>query len=388
MCFIEGVLLTMPIKETLESAISQARFLGPALYRVLLPELLDDNRTCSLVADTRNLLGQQLADHVILCVVRSAFLIEPVKHPAIETTKMEVRWVDERAVPVEAQKLPLNDPRHASFETCLDIFLNVMDGLRLTATQVSAERLMLERFKRYGKVSYEIPLDYRERRLESAMHTPDNVVWIWHDPNVATTIALREAIEEPGVVGDEARTFNSALDKVNVKTYLTDRVLTGVHKTNREKRWEAHPKSVHFATRAACLGIERQLMEQICYFDAFPNPVQKALLQREVINHQDMSLCPVTLEPLSYPKLKQELAEAEHGKSSFQVGHLNPLKAVSSDPNVGHTARNISWISANGNRIQGHLSLLETRRMLHRIAQRYESRGWPEDSESKESEMA
>lgn len=37
----------------------------------------------------------------------------------------------------------------------------------------------------------------------------------------------------------------------------------------------------------------------------------------------------------------------------------------------GHTAKNISWVSANGNRIQGSLSLDETRAMIKQIAANY-----------------
>ena len=95
-----------------------------------------------------------------------------------------------------------------------------------------------------------------------------------------------------------------------------------------------------------------------------------------MINQRDTTICPVTLEPLEYSELKSELLASEHGKSAFQVGHLNPLKALSDDPNVGHTAHNMAWQSANGNRIQGHLSLTDTRRMLRGITQRYEVQGW------------
>lgn len=66
-----------------------------------------------------------------------------------------------------------------------------------------------------------------------------------------------------------------------------------------------------------------------------------------------------------------------HGNSNFQVGHLNPLKL--DDPNsliFGHTPENISWISKDGNRIQGDMSLKETRNLLIRITRNYEDEGF------------
>jgi len=40
-------------------------------------------------------------------------------------------------------------------------------------------------------------------------------------------------------------------------------------------------------------------------------------------------------------------------------------------PSLGHTGNNVSWISQDGNRIQGHLSLEETRALLSRIGENY-----------------
>ncbi len=64
--------------------------------------------------------------------------------------------------------------------------------------------------------------------------------------------------------------FNKAYSKITTKTYLTDRGQTGGHQTNREKRWEAHPKSVHFALYQNCLQVEYKLVVQILEFYDFP----------------------------------------------------------------------------------------------------------------------
>jgi hypothetical protein len=86
--------------------------------------------------------------------------------------------------------------------------------------------------------------------------------------------------------------------------------------------------------------------------------------------------CPITLEPLVFQEFKEELLNPTHGKSNFQVGHLNPLKL--DDPSsilAGHTPQNIAWISANGNRIQGSMSIEEVRSLLKNIAHNYEDAG-------------
>lgn len=359
----------MPFQRNLENAVAQLRFSGPALYRELKPVFASASQTVE-VAQASDMLGERLADFVVQGLIRSAFFIELVQLPGVESTKFEVRW---------AERLPSTDPRFASFDTCMDIFLNAVREL-LRAAPGSTARAVLEAFQRYSVLPYEVPLDYRERRRRGSIHAPDNVAWIFDDNAVQKTINLRKAIRDRSLVGDEIATFRAALDKTKVKTYLTDRVLTGLHKTNREKRWEVHPGSVHFATRAACLGIEAELTEEICHFDGFPAAVRARLLDAGLIRQRDVTRCPVTLAPLGYEELKAELLNPSHGKAAFQVGHLNPLKAVNDDPNVGHTAKNIAWVSAEGNRIQGSLSLGETRRMIREIAERYDAVGWSVDS--------
>jgi hypothetical protein len=51
---------------------------------------------------------------------------------------------------------------------------------------------------------------------------------------------------------------------------------------------------------------------------------------------------------------------------------MNPLKAGQEDE-FRHLPANISWITEDGNRIQGHLTLKETRELLFRISKNYEA---------------
>ena len=89
--------------------------------------------------------------------------------------------------------------------------------------------------------------------------------------------------------------------------------------------------------------------------------------------------CPVTLDPLDFEILTQEVIDPTHGKASYQVGHLNPLKAGQEDE-FRHLPANITWITEDGNRIQGHLTLKETRGLLFRISKNSEAlaRGEPD----------
>ncbi len=79
-------------------------------------------------------------------------------------------------------------------------------------------------------------------------------------------------------------------------------------------------------------------------------------------DHFDEYKCPITGDVLIYQDFENEILNPLHGKSAFQVGHLNPLKSTG-----GHNADNIGWISDDGNRIQGSLSMDEVNALLIKI---------------------
>jgi hypothetical protein len=170
--------------------------------------------------------------------------------------------------------------------------------------------------------------------------------------------------------------FSETYRKIATKSFLTDRVLTGDYKTNREKRWECHPSSVHFALRKECLAIELKLVGQICHFEDFPKDLRDLLTKENVVPFNDgITKCPITLAPISFKSFSQEVLNPTHGKATVQVGHIHPLKAVGKNITSGHTADNISWISSVGNRIQGELSVDETRELIFRIIENYKKAG-------------
>ena len=299
-------------------------------------------------------------------ILRNAFLIELVKVPKIETTKFRVRWFNQLK----------GDPRFCSFDECLGIALELLITLPSWIDNPAHAECLDLSFSN-GIIPYEAPLDYSIRHTQQGrLHQQGNLVW-FYDELALRTLKLRKYLTDSATSPDLSFFRIGLSDKIKVKTYLTDRVLTGNHKTNREKRWETHPDSVHFAERRICMAIEYALVTQICAFEGFPEASLRHLQQANVLpQNLSTALCPITGDAISYEAFRGELLNPTHGKSDFQVGHLNPLKLSAHGDTFGHSANNISWISADGNRIQGSLSLLDVRKLIHRISQNYNRHRW------------
>jgi hypothetical protein len=337
------------------AAAFATQFLGQPDLRELAPEVFD-----LLLA-----VPPRLHPHLSRGLLRASFFIELVQLPGCETTTYQVRW---------RGRLIDGDPRFASVKECLQVCRRLASGLlEFATTEDGLEVLSL--FAQRPKVEHEIPVDYLSRA--EPIHKAINVGVLTGD--LPRRVArLRATLLDPAL-NPGYLAFDRAYEKVATKTYKTDRVQTGAHQTNREKRWEAHPDSVHFALRKTCLEIELFLMNQLCHFEGFPPALTTVLAERDLLLPIETPFrCPVTLDPLSYNEFAAEIAQAQHGRSTFQVGHLNPLKFTGNVFAGGHAPDNISWISANGNRIQGHLSLDATRSMLRRIWNNYVARKlWP-----------
>jgi hypothetical protein len=346
-------------QQVIETSVAGARFSGPTLRTGLLPIFWEAPELNGAFSTAWSELGDATAQHTIMGMVRAVFLIEPV-NAAVTSTKFEVRW---------AQRLAA-DPRGCSFDECCEVFIALSKELEARARSV---RDLLGRFRRFKSIAYEVPVDYADR---DAGHVVGNIVWIWDDAEIEHTLLLREQVSNSTMVGAERVAFDLARKKTGVKTFLTDRALTGHHKTNREKRWEAHPESVQFAFRRDCLKIEHKLLSQICHFEGFPEKIRERLAGGEAILSLELpARCPITRDPLGFGTLVESLESPELGRSAFQVGHLNPLKGPGSGARFGHTPANVAWISADGNRIQGHLSYAETLELLDRIAENHKKAG-------------
>lgn len=355
-------------KKTLETATINERFHMHALSLEII-SLFQGSSISKKYMNIMKYFGEKISSYILDSLLRAAFFIEIVKTPKIETTKMEVHW---------AERLNIDDPRYARYADCLQIFENAITAVEYSlddAEQCELLRILCNKHH----LAYELPFDYQQRKINGQMHHPDNMIWLWNDEGVKRAIKLRAYLTNKISNPEYALIFSQAyLNKIKVKTYLTDRVLTGEYKTNREKRWEVHPASVHFAFRRNCMEIEYQLVTQLCSFEGFPLNLKQQLDAAHLLGTCEVPYrCPITLDPLSFDAFVVEIQQPVHGKSDFQVGHLNPLKALNDDPHSGHTSLNIGWISLHGNRIQGSLTLEQTKRLLGRIVHNYTLLGIP-----------
>lgn len=362
------------LKAIIEKNIEVKSFKAGRLYSEALPTLKSDAKYGDYIDSLSKLFGNEReVKNLILSLLRNAFLIEPV-NDQITSTKMGTRWNENR----RRQWRGIEDQRYCSYTDCEQIFQGLFEEL-IKSLQSSKEKLALIRdFLNYKLIAYELPIDYNTAPIEpgdnSKIHRPDNIILFWGHEYQAL-LELRKVFLN-SKLHEHATAFRRILNKkVQVKTYLTDRAQTGDFKTNREKRWEAHPKSAQFAKRRDCLKIEGILLIQLASFKDFPPSLRNILIERGVIrSDEEIYRCPVTLEPLSYPDFEKTIVDPEHGKSDFQVAHLNPLKAGFGDK-FRHTPHNVGWISAQGNRIQGKLTLDEVRKMLRDITERYKQAG-------------
>lgn len=309
------------------------------------------------------LIGVSDSKKVIKHLIRYSFYIEPVKKPKIETTKYAVRWSDEL----------IGDPRFASYQTCSTIFSSCLTNL-LIDIAIEENMRVLKAIINNCKVSYEIPIDYINRNA-NPIHTADNISWCWGELP-SKLVKLRSYLTDSSKHGHSVF-FNGVYKKIKTKTYLTDRVLTGDYKTNREKRWECHPSSVHFSLRKEAWEIESKLIQQVCHFDGFPQELREQLIADQIMEfNEESSKCPITFEPLSFEAFENEIENSTHGKSDFQVGHMNPLKA-DLEGETGHSSENISWISEQGNRIQGSNSVEFIHEFVIKVYKNYRSANMP-----------
>jgi hypothetical protein len=346
------------IKAIFDKAVKAARFSEGGLFEQT--GLLREWEPVALLnASLQQMLTPAQVETVQRRVTRAVYFIELVKRD-VTSTKYDVRW---------AARLPANDPRKASFETCAAIHESLCGKVRaLLGDPVFRDELEL--VVTWGLSPHEFPVDYREADAHP-IHSAANLDVI-RDPAHVRLLKVRQALLD-AKLNPDFQLFSSVLDKVRVKSYLTDRALTGDFKTNREKRWEAHPRSPQFALRRDCLAVELELIDQLVRYQNFPAGTVRYLRSVGLLGDTSrVARCPVTLDPLDFELLAQEVTEPIHGKSAYQVGHLNPLKAGDS-PEFRHTRANISWITEDGNRIQGHLTLKETRELLLRISRNYDA---------------
>jgi len=346
------------LKAILEKAVRVERYSERILHHQTEP-LRALQHSVMLTAALQGFLTPAEIETVHRRLTRIAFLIERV-NAEVTSTKYDVRW---------SEKLIGKDPRRAAFDECMAIH----ESLSKQLTQLLAEeafRAELRLGLEWGRSPHEFPVDYVTKSA-LPIHNWTNVQ-VFRDAGHLRLLNIRRTLLDPKLNPD-GRLFEGVFEKIRVKSYLTDRAQTGDFKTNREKRWEAHPQSPQFALRRDCFAVELELIDQLFRFHSFPPGIIHYLQAHEWLGDSNkVARCPVTLDPLDFEVLAQECADPTHGKAAYQVGHLNPLKA-GEGVEFRHHRANISWITADGNRIQGHLTLKETRQLLLRISANYEA---------------
>jgi hypothetical protein len=305
-------------------------------------------------------MDERESKHLLQAAIRFAFLIE-LTNLAITSTKMKTRWVTGKITKVAPGSFTnvagdfsvTADERAATFDECFEIFVHVLDVLSQAA---SSAHLRLVRDLATGasrSVAYEFVFTYVDAKAAK--------------PHVASNVRLASIHDLDWLV--KARPIFSEIlsgksyEKIEVKSFLTDRSQTGADQTNRAKRWEVLSADFQHATLEECWSVQRKLLESLAGFSRFPT-VELSRLQRLglVPSGIDAALCPITLEQLDFDEFQRPTA---HGHSAHQVGHLRPLKSGGK-----HRGDNVAWVTDHGNRIQGDNDINTTRQMILRIASR------------------
>lgn len=338
----------MDYKETLENAVLSNSF---RLESCLNIEDNTSENIKQIFQALNNRLSNEEYKSFKKAIIRSAFFIE-LTNPTAETdsTKYQVHWVEVLR--------DTNDPRYASYDQCLDICENI--ALKISNLNDSQLQILKD-YCEYSIYNFELPIDYIDKN-HTPYHHKDNVD-IYLNETIERCTKVRRIIKNPSM-NPKAEIFKKILaKKIKVKSYQTDRAQTGLYQTNREKRWESHPNNYQYAYRRDCNDVEASLILQVCTFKGADKELVSVLQSNGLIpeNFSEYT-CPVTGDVLVYSEFEEEILHPEHGKSSFQVGHLEPLKSSGT-----HCAKNIGWISDDGNRIQGSLSMDQVNALLRRI---------------------
>ncbi len=310
----------------------------------------------------------------VASLIRFSFLIE-LTNLKVGSTKMKTRWLPGRILmpqpdsfePIQGVFEPGNDPRSSTFDACLSIFTRSCRILTEQACNDDSLPDTLASLNSLRRVPYEFPLSYGDPSC-NPVHESPNVTW-------ALTDDLRWLLSARQLLRDAETPIAAALrqiekKKLEVKVFKTDRALTGKDKTNRAKRWEVLVDDFQHATLEQCWSAERKLTADLVCFHDFPTFLRGRFVESgSVPQDAPPTRCPVTLEQLSFRQLSTAVLDPKHGVSACQIGHLHPLKR---DGKHDHT--NVCWQSANGNRIQGDLTIEETEQLLSDISARRTAR--------------
>jgi hypothetical protein len=292
---------------------------------------------------------------VVGSLIRFSFLIE-LTNLNISSTKMKTRWVLCKIIRTkdggfnnyQADFKPGFDPRAATFDECFEIFKESLRVLLISPRHLVVAKALTS--PRNRSVSYESLLTYVDSKCEP-VHVASNV-------RLVNLNDISWLIKNRVIIRKVLTTAN--VNKMKTKTYKTDRSQVGADQTNRAKRWEVLSADYQHATIEECWSVERELLAQLLNFKNFP---QHVINQVSGTGHVvNLHRCPVTHEDFDFLSFTNPSA---HGSSPFQVGHLVPLRISGR-----HVASNVAWVTEDGNRIQGNLTLVQVRELLGDIYKR------------------
>lgn len=379
---------TQDLKEQLEAAETstvgtsfggvgpKANFSVTALRNWVAENIRYDDSGLAEAYERLNVLcSDRVMKSLLSSAIRTSFLIE-LTDIRVGSTKMKTRWLPGLILmpqpgsfaPIQGSFEPGNDPRSSSFETCLLVFRRFLSLCYQHLSNNDESLQDLGRFLANTRVPYEFPISYIDATLEP-IHGPDNVSWVFNAD--AKWLACARPLLK-AATGDDGRAIKKICDaKLKVKVFLTDRALTGKDKTNRAKRWEILSGDFQHATLPECWSVERKLTEQLVEFLGFPAAIRQRFIDEDLLPAAEArSKCPVTLSELEFGPFAAAVLSAQHGRSDYQIGHMEPLKTGGR-----HAGANVSWQSADGNRIQGDLTLQATRTLIRGIAERQQAAG-------------
>ena len=295
-------------------------------------------------------IGLEVAKKVAERIFRFSFFIAPL-NPQTGNTQTMYRW-----------DISTSNPQYADFTSCCSIAKSLTDDLcfslktqdfskfgnhfiRIEPNRDEIDLLLRNAFSQSSRIgSLELPVWYIKELEKSGDHTGNNIQWFipWKE-----LFVLRSRMKHKQV-----------LTKIQVKSYLTDRRQTGDYQTNREIRWETFPHSPQYSSRYNCMEIEAKLIAQTFTFTNAPRPDIELIEAIELVLGDKFRAnsfrCPISGKSITYENFVTQATDSGHGRSGYQVGHINPLAASGA-----HIATNTSWITDLGNRVQGESSLEE-----------------------------
>ena len=297
--------------------------------------------------------------------MRFAFLIE-LTNIRVSSTKTKTRWMPVPTSPNTSSSYgstpafdQAHDPRASNYANCYQVFKDV---LTLLLNDVEFRLIALTLAGRNGEWTY--PLTYQVEGTPH-LHTSANI-------RKANLTDLNWLLKVEGILmqaphpGVAPPLDMDSVRKIRTKAYRTDRAQTGATQTNRAKRWESSFHDYQYANVESCWSVERALLESLADFSGFPSQARALLVAHELATATaTVACCPVTLQTHLFEDFA---AQRLIGRSDFHVGHLHPLKAGGQ-----HVGSNVAWLSRDGNRIQGDLSLREAHLLIRTIADRLAS---------------